>query len=309
MRVVIAGGTGLIGRLLVNSLVNDKHEVTLLSRNPNRSRKDLPTAVKMAQWDGKSVGDWTQFIEKADILVNFAGENLAGEGFFPERWTDEKKRRIRESRLNSGRAIVEALKQIEKKPPVLLQSSAIGYYGIRGDEIVTETTPPLSDFLAEVAVEWEATTSEAESLGVRRIVVRTGLILTSEGGPLTRLLPFYKLYGGNYFGNGKQWWSWIHWLDEIRALRFLMEHESAAGPFNLTAPNPVTNREFGKALGKAMNRPSYVPVPAFAMKLMMGEVATVVLDGQRAIPEKLEELGFAFRFPEVTGALSDILDS
>lgn len=309
MRIVIAGGTGLIGRMLVNSLVSDDHEVTILSRNPEKSRQVLPAGIRMAQWDGRSVGDWVESIENVDVLVNFAGENLAGEDFFPERWTKDKKRRIRESRLDSGRAIVDALKQIKQKPAVLLQSSAVGYYGVRGDEIITEATPPISDFLADVAVEWEATTSEVESMGVRRIVVRTGLILTTEGGPLTRLLPFYKLYGGNYFGNGKQWWAWIHWHDEIRALRFLMEHESAAGPFNLTAPNPVTNRDFGKALGQAMNRPSYVPVPAFAMKLMMGEVATIVLDGQRAIPENLGALGFTFRFPEVIPALNDILSS
>ena len=309
MRIVIAGGTGLIGRSLVNSLVSDDHEVIILSRNPDKSRNVLPAAVTMAQWDGKSVGDWVEFIEKVNVLVNFAGDNLAGDGFFPERWTKEKKRRIRESRLDSGRALVEAQKQIKQKPAVFLQSSAVGYYGVRGDEIVTEASKPVSDFLADVAVEWEATTSEVESLGVRRIIVRTGLILTSEGGPLTRLLPFYKLYGGNYFGNGKQWWPWIHWLDEIRALRFLMEHESAAGPFNLTAPNPVTNREFGKALGQVMNRPSYIPVPGLALKLMMGEVATIVLDGQRAVPEKLEALGFTFRYPEVKGALSNILSS
>lgn len=309
MRIVIAGGTGLIGKSLVHSLVSDGHEVTILSRNPEKSRLQLPDNVKFAQWDGKTIGAWAELIDGANVLVNFAGENLAGEGFFPDRWTKEKKRRIRESRTDSGRVLVEALKQVEQKPAILLQSGAIGYYGPRKDEIVTENGTPGSDFLAGVAVEWEDTTLGAESLGVRRIIVRTGLILTTEGGPLTRLLPFYKLYGGNYFGNGKQWWAWIHWQDEIRALKFLMEHESAAGPFNLTAPNPVTNREFGRALGRVMNRPSYVPVPAFALRLMLGEVATIVVDGQRVVPEKLESLGFTFRFPEVEEALRDILSS
>ncbi len=188
MRIVIAGGTGLIGRSLVNSLVDDDHEVIILSRNPDKSRNILPAAVTMAQWDGKTVGDWVEFVENATVLVNFAGDNLAGDGFFPERWTKDKKRRIRESRLDSGRALVEAQKQIDQKPAVFLQSSAVGYYGPRGDEIVTEATTPESDFLADVAVEWEATTSEVESLGVRRIIVRTGLILTSEGGPLNPAL-------------------------------------------------------------------------------------------------------------------------
>jgi len=225
----------------------------------------------------------------------------------PERWTGDKKRRLRQSRIDSGRAIVEAIAAAEQKPNVLVQSSAIGYYGPRDDEPITESDPAGDDFLASIAVEWEACTEAVESLGVRRVIIRTGLIQTLEGGPLARMYLPYKLFGGGYFGNGRQYWSWIHLDDEIRAIRFLLENDLARGPFNLTAPNPVTCRDFGKTLGKVMGRPSYMPVPGFALKLVIGEVATIVLDGQKALPKKLEELGFSFKFTDLEQALQDII--
>lgn len=307
MHIVIAGGTGLIGSRLVKSLAADDHQVFVLSRQPEKYKQALPTQVNLVQWDGKSAGDWVRYVDGADVIVNFAGENLAGEGFLPDRWTNEKKQKIRQSRSNSAYAIIEALKMAKNRPPVLLQSSAIGYYGPRGDERIVESSLPGDDFLGRVAVEWEDSTAEAETLGVRRIITRTGLIMADEGGPLERMVLPYKLFGGVYFGDGKQWWSWIHIEDELRALRFLMEHESASGPYNLTAPNPVTNREFGKILGKVMDRPSYMPVPRFAMNLLVGEVATVVVHGQRVVPAKLLELGFSFKYPELKQALEEIL--
>jgi len=307
MRVVIAGGTGLIGSHLVVDLAADGHDVLVLSRNPGKYQASLPDGATIEQWDAQTAGDLARYIEGADAVVNFAGENLAGEGFLPNRWTADTKRRIRDSRITAGEAVVDALRLTTKRPKVLLQSSAVGYYGPRGDDPIVESSPPGDDFLASVAVEWEASTEPAESLGVRRVIARTGLILTTEGGPLTRLILPYKLYGGVYFGNGRQWWSWIHMTDEIRALHFLLEYDSATGPFNLTAPNPVSNRDFGKALGEAMNRPSYMPVPRFALNLLVGEVSTVVMDGQRAIPQKLEELGFTFQFTDLELALRDVL--
>ena len=307
MRVVITGGTGLIGRPLVSTLVADSHEIVILSRDPAKYAGSVPGGVAIVQWDAKTSGDWVTYLDGADVVINFAGENLAGESFLPNRWTDEKKRRIRESRINAGKAIVEAVKEVDTKPKLLIQSSAVGYYGPSGDEIITESNPPGDDFLALLCIEWEASTAEVESLGLRRIIVRTGLVLTTEGGPLKRLIFPFKMYAGMYFGDGKQWWPWIHIEDELWALRFLMEHDSAAGPFNLTASNPVTNREFGRTLGRVMGKPSFLPAPRFALNMMLGEVSTVVTDGQRAVPKKLEELGFTFRYQRLEPALRDLL--
>jgi hypothetical protein len=298
----------MIGRPLVESLVVDGHEVIVLSRRPDRRRSELPAAVQLAQWDGKTSGAWAKHVDGADAVINLAGEGIAGDSFLPDRWTADKKRRIRDSRINAGSAVVAAIRQAREKPSVLLQASAVGYYGPRGDEIVTEAAAPGDDFLAETCVIWEDETAEVEAMGVRRIIARTGLVLAEKGGPLERLKLPYLLFGGMYFGDGRQWWPWIHINDEIKALKFLVENEAASGPFNLTAPNPVTNRQFGKALGRAMQRPSYMPVPGFALRLVLGEVATVVLDGQRAVPEKLQALGFTFDFPEVEPALLDAVN-
>ena len=307
MKVVIAGGTGVIGRDLIANLAGAGYEIIVLSRYPDKHRGAMPDGVQVEYWDGAPNGEWAGLVDGADVVVNFAGENLAGEGFLPERWTAAKKRRLRQSRIGPGQAIVKAIAAAERKPKVLVQSSAIGYYGPRADELITESEPPGNDFLASIAVEWEACTEAVEALGVRRVIVRTGLIQTLESGPLTRLYLPYKLFGGVYFGNGRQYWSWIHLDDVIRAIRFLIENEQAQGPYNLTAPNPVTCREFGKTLGKVMGRPSYMPVPGFALKLVIGEVATIVIDGQRVLPKKLEELGFFFQFSEVEKALQDII--
>lgn len=308
MQVVVSGGTGMIGQPLVASLAADGHDVIVLSRNPEKHRSSFPDHVQLEAWDGRTLGDWRQHVDGAEAIVNFAGDNLAGDGFLPERWSDEKKQRIRQSRVNSAAVIVEAIRAATVKPRVLLQSSAVGYYGPREDEIVTEDAAPGDDFLAQTCITWENGTAEVEQLGVRRVIARTGLVMAEKGGPLERLRLPYKLYGGVYFGDGQQWWSWIHIDDEIKALKFLLENEAAAGPFNLTAPNPVTNREFGKVLGKAMSRPSFMPVPGFAMRLLVGEVATVVLDGQRVVPEKLVSLGYTFEFPDLEPALLDIVN-
>ncbi len=306
MKIVVAGGTGIIGQALIKDLAGDGHHITILSRNPAGVQREFP-GVKIVKWDGRTVGEWAKTVSGSDVVVNFAGDNLAGNSYLPERWTQAKKKRIRSSRLESGSAIVKAIADADKKPKLLVQSSAIGYYGPRGDEPIYESEPPGEDFLATTSVEWENCTSEVESMGLRRIILRTGLIQTLDGGPLKRLYFPYKLFGGAYFGSGQQYWSWIHLDDEVRAIRFLMDHESAAGPFNLTAPNPVTCREFGKALGKVMGRPSFIPVPRFAMNLVLGEVSTIVFDGQRVLPAKLLDMGFSFRFTDVVEALADII--
>jgi uncharacterized protein (TIGR01777 family) len=309
MKVVVAGGTGLIGRALINSLAEDGHDIVVLSRRPGQYQSLFPETVSFQPWDAKDVGDWARSIDGAQAVVNLAGESLAGEKFLPDRWTDSKKRRVRESRVNAGKAIAGAIEAAGNKPEVLVQSSAVGYYGIHGDEVITETASAGSDFLANVQVDSEASTADVETLGVRRVITRTGLVLTTEGGPLLpRLMLPFKLFGGGYFGSGKQWWSWIHIVDEARAIRFLIDNDAASGPVNVTSPNPVTNKEFGKALGRAMGRPSFVPVPGFAMRMIVGEASVMILDGQRVVPDKLLELGFIFRFPNVEKALQDLVN-
>ncbi|GMQ78517.1 MAG: TIGR01777 family oxidoreductase [Anaerolineae bacterium] len=308
MQIVITGGTGTIGRALTALLTSEGHDVVILSRNPKAHLNMEADGVAIKKWQVESLVGWGPLIDGADVVVNFAGENLAGDKFFPDRWNDTKKQRISESRIAAGQAVNQAIKKAQKKPAVLIQASAIGYYGPRGDEVVTETSEPGQDFLSNICVEWESTTAPVEELGVRRVIIRTGLILTTDSGPLAKLLVPFKLFAGGPFGSGKQWWSWIHLEDVVKAVRFLMENKSASGPINLTAPNPTTNREFSKELGRVMFRPSFVPLPAFVMKLAIGDAATLVLDGQRVIPQRLQQLGFSFSYPDLNLALRDLLD-
>jgi uncharacterized protein (TIGR01777 family) len=233
---------------------------------------------------------------------------LAGEGLLPTRWTEERRRVIRESRLNSSRAVVEAVTHAQQKPGVVIQSSAIGYYGFHGDEILTEEDKPGDDWAARfTAEEWEPSTLPVEEMGVRRVVARTGIVFSTEGGALPRLLLPFRLFAGGPMGSGNQWYSWIHSQDQANALRVLIETKEAHGAFNLTAPNPVTNGQLAKLVGRTMGRPAFFPVPAFGMKLAFGEVANVVLRGLRAMPKRLLDLGFEFRFPAVQAALEDLL--
>ncbi|MGD8472610.1 MAG: TIGR01777 family oxidoreductase [Anaerolineae bacterium] len=307
MRVLITGGTGLIGRALSAELVFQGYEVIVLSRSPERAT-GLPDGVRVVGWDARTSDGWGYLADGAGAIVNLAGASIAGEGFFPSRWTEENRRLIRESRLNSSRAVVEAVEQAEHKPGVLIQASGVGYYGFRGDELLTEEAAPGDDWGARfTAEEWEPSSAPVEQMGVRRVVARIGLVLSAEEGALPRLLLPFRLFVGGPMGSGKQWYSWISLQDEARALRFLIETEEARGAFNLTAPNPVTNGELAKLIGKVMDRPSIIPVPGFALRLAFGEVAEVVLKGQRALPQRLIDLGFEFDFPTAEASLQDML--
>jgi uncharacterized protein (TIGR01777 family) len=307
MRVIITGGSGLIGRALTGNLAEDGHEVIILSRSPG-SVQGLPPTARAVGWDSKSSDGWGHLAEGADAIVNLAGSSLAGEGFFPSRWTPQRRHRIRQSRLDAGRAVADAVAQAEKKPGVVIQSSAIGYYGMHEDETLTTSDPPGDDFLAQVCVDWEQSTAPVEAHGVRRAIIRTGLVLSTKGGSLPRAALPIKLFVGGPFGNGKQWWSWIHLADEVRAIRFLIEHTDAGGPFNLVAPNPVRNKTLGRTLARILGRPYLIPVPAFAMRLLFGDVASVVVEGQRVVPQRLLALGFTFGYPEIEAALRDLYD-
>lgn len=305
-RVILAGGSGLIGRALTESLAADGYEVIILSRAPEKV-KDLPTGARAVAWDSKTAQGWGDLVDGADAIVNLAGENLKGNGFLPSRWTRRRKDLIRQSRLDAGHAVVEAIRSAKKKPSILLQASAVGYYGPRGDEPISESEPPGSDFLATLCKEWEASTIAAEEMGVRRVINRTGLPLTLKGGAFPLLVLPFRLFAGNWFGGGRQYYPWIHFEDYIAALRFLLADPKASGPYNISAPNPVTNRDFARALGKVMRRPVLMPVPRFALEIALGEVATVVMDGQRMVPKKLQEQGFKFKFSEFEQAARDLL--
>jgi len=308
VRVIITGGTGLIGRALAAELAAAGYEVVVLSRNPQRAA-DLPAGVRAERWDGRTAQGWGPLADGAEAIVNLAGENLAGEGFLPGRWTAERKQKIVQSRVDAGAAVVQAVKAAFAKPRAVIQSSGIGAYGPLGDEVVDERAPFGAGFLADVTRQWEASTAAVEPLGVRRVIVRSGVVLSAQGGALGRMILPFRLFAGGWFGSGRQWLPWIHIADEVAALRFLIEKRQASGIFNLTAPQPLTGRAFGQAIGRALGRPAYLPAPAFVLRLAFGEVATTVLDGQRAVPQRLLDLGFPFRFPDAGSALRDLLKS
>ncbi|MDX1436825.1 MAG: TIGR01777 family oxidoreductase [Anaerolineales bacterium] len=308
MNVIITGGTGLLGKSLVPEIESAGYKVIVLTRNPEKYAGMFPASVELVAWDARSAQGWAGYAEGAKAIINLAGENLAGYSFFPKRWTDERKKLIRDSRLASGRAVVEAVQAAEEKPEAVVQVSAVGYYGPQEDQVITEDFPPADDFLAQIAVDWENSSKDVESMGVRHVVVRgAGFFLSKEEGALYRLLLPSKMFVGGPMGDGEQWYTWIHPIDASRGIRFLIENDDAAGAFNLVSPQPLKNKDFSKAVGAAQNRPSWLPVPGFAFKLAFGEVASVVLTGQRVVPERLQELGFEYQYPEAVAAIKDVL--
>ena len=306
-RTIITGGSGIIGRRLSAELLAAGHEVIILSRNPDTA-PPLP-GVRAVAWDARTAGGWGQLADGAFAIINLAGENLSGSGLIPLRgtWSPERKQRIEHSRRDAGQAVVAAVQAATVKPRVVVQMSGIDYYP-SGNTVMTEESQRGRQFLAEVVAEyWEPPTEPVEALGVRRVITRMAPLLHRETGPLPPSLLQFKLFAGGRLGSGRQWLSWIHIQDTVRALRFLAEHESATGVYNLAAPNPVTNAEFTRVLGRVMHRPALIPVPEFALKLLMGEVADLVLEGRPVSVAKLQALGFTFNFPTLEAALRDIL--
>jgi uncharacterized protein (TIGR01777 family) len=302
MRVAITGGSGFIGSAVAREMGGAGHEVVILTRDV-ANVNTLPPNTRAVEWDGKTGAGWASLLDGDTAIVHLAGESIAA-----GRWNESRKRRIRESRVESGRAVMAAIRQAKEKPKMLLQGSAVGFYGPCGDEVVTEGHPPGTDFLADVCVDWEASTADAEALGVRRALLRTGIVLSGDGGALPKMALPFRLGAGGPLGGGRQWVPWIHLADEVGAIRFLLERDDAGGPFNLTAPQPLTNRDFSRALGKALHRPSLAPAPGFVLRLVLGEMADMLLNGQRAVPQRLLEMGFAFRFPEALPALRNLFD-
>ncbi len=307
MRVIITGGTGLIGSALAQSLAADGHDVILLSRNPDRAAHRLRPGIRAERWDTRTAAGWGHLADGADAIVNLAGENLAGRSPFIDRWTPARKQLILSSRLAAGQAVVEAVRAARQKPGVVLQASAVGYYGPSGDTILREDMPPGDDFQGRLCPAWEASTRPVAEMGVRHVVARTGLPLSTRGGFLPPLLVPFRLFAGGPFGSGRQYWPWIHMDDEVAALRFLLE-SGASGAFNLCAPAPATNREFARALGRVLRRPAILPLPAPILRLMTGEIADgLLLSSWRQVPERLQQLGFEFKHPALEPALRDVL--
>ena len=300
MHILIAGGTGTIGRRLVGHLTQHGHLVTVLSRQPYKPAT-LPAKIRFARWDGQSTDGWSHLIEEVDAIIN-----LAGVGIGDARWSPARKELIVSSRVNAGKTLVEAIRAAENKPQVLIQSSAVGYYG-PGNAAITESAGPGDDFLAGVCKLWEASTNSVEEMGVRRVVIRTGVVLDTTGGALPKMVMPFRFFAGGPIGSGKQWVSWIHYQDLVAAIRFLIENDSVAGAVNVTAPNPVQNRALAKAIGQALRRPSFMPVPGFVFKIIFGQMSTVLLDGQQVLPGRLDGSGYQFKFPTVQQAVEDLL--
>jgi uncharacterized protein (TIGR01777 family) len=294
MNILITGGTGFIGTSLSRELIKSGHTVVVTTRRPSDSQERLT-------WNPPD-------LVPSDVISNFdAVINLAGEPIAPGRWTNKRKKLIMSSRINTTHALVQSMRISNPKPKVLISASAIGYYGAHGDEFVTEDTPPSSDFLAEVCKTWEKEALKAEELGVRVVLVRTGGVLESDGGALPQMMIPFRFFLGGPIGSGKQWFSWIHRDDVVGIIKYALENGTVSGPVNATAPAPVTNMDFSAALGKALNRPSWLSVPVFIVKLTLGELGSVLLAGQRVWPEKVLKAGYKFKYTEVNEALKAIL--
>jgi uncharacterized protein len=299
VKIVLAGATGFLGQPLTQALAADGHQLIRLTRNPRNSSEAREVAW---QPDG-TAGPWATELDGAEVVVNLAGESIAG-----GRWTEARKRTLRESRLHSTASLVAAIEHASRRPPLLLSSSAVGYYGPRGEEPIDETTPPGDDFLSRLSLAWEDAAQAARGGGTRVVLLRTGIVLEKDGGALGAMLTPFRLGVGGPLGSGCQYWPWIHRDDWVALVRFLIGRSDADGPFNATAPEPVTNEAFSKTLARVLRRPCVFRAPAFALRLAMGEMAdALLLEGQRVVPARAAELGFEFRFRHLEAALRDIL--
>lgn len=298
-KIVVSGGTGLIGRLLTKNLLRDGYEVVVLSRRSGT----ISTGIDFRQvhWDGKSLGAWKDELEGAEAVVSLAGENI-GAGL----WTKARKDRILQSRLDSGYALVSAIKECKNKPGLFIQASAIGIYGTSETEEFCEGSPPGNDYLANIGKQWEESTKPVELMDVKRAIIRTGIVLDLHEGALSKVMLPFRLFVGGRLGSGRQWFSWIHPQDEVDAIIQIIKTK-AVGVFNLTAPRPIRNSDLAKIIGKLLHRPNWFPIPAFALRLILGEMSTLVLEGQKVLPNRLLDSGYQFHFGNFEDALRDLL--
>jgi uncharacterized protein len=300
VKVTVTGATGTIGSKLAQALTARGDEVTVLSRSPDSAREKLGAGVRALPWpDPKGEAPPEAALAGADAIVHLLGEPVA------QRWSDDAKKEIRDSRVLSTRNLVAGLRDLEatQRPGVLVSQSATGFYGPRGDERVDESEPAADDFLARVCVEWEDTAHKADELGLRVATTRTGVVLSEDGGALEKMLPPFKMGVGGPVAGGAQYVPWVHTDDVVGGLVHCLDSEGAAGPVNLSAPEPVTNKELSKALGRVLKRPAVAPVPSLALKALYGDMAIIVTTGVRAVPNRLQELGYSFRRPDLEDAL------
>jgi uncharacterized protein (TIGR01777 family) len=295
MKIFITGGTGFVGKTLAPALIRSGHEVCILTR----SGKGDSSGVSWVEGDPAQKGKWQEAVREHEVIINLAGASIF------TRWTEEAKKKMRDSRIFTTRNLVEAMEGGKVK--TFFSTSAIGYYGFHGDENLTEESPPGADFLALLARDWEAEAKQAEKKGCRLIVTRFGIVLGEKGGALGQMIPLFQRYLGGPLGNGRQWFSWIHIDDLTRAFLFLLEQPEISGPVNFTAPNPVRNKELAQWLGRIMGRPAFLPAPGFMLKLVLGEFGSILLKGQRVLPRKLLQAGFPFSYPEIDRALRQVI--
>lgn len=300
MRVLVTGATGLIGKTLCQVLVKDGHEIVVLSRHPERVQ--TLTGVRAHGWNPESAPPPMEAWEGVDAVIHLAGEPIVA-----FRWTDEHKKRVRDSRVKGTRNLVDGMKRLAVRPKVLVSCSAVGFYGNRGAEQLDERSSPGHGFLSDVCMEWEREAEAAEAAGVRVALVRVGVVLSSAGGAMEKILPSFKLGVGGRLGDGEQWFPWIHLEDIAGIFRHALLHESIVGPVNGVAPGIVNNGEFTKELAAVLNRPAILPVPEFALRLLMGEMADVVLVSQRVFPKIALDTGYRFRYPALKPALESLL--
>ena len=284
MKILIAGGTGFIGSHLLAHLSRDRHDIVLLTRSASRTTTVHSASVRYVHWNPYASGEWITEADGADVVINLIGKNV-----FENRWNEKVKKEILDSRVIPTRLIVRAIESAERKPSLLISASAVGFYGDRQDETITETSTPGTDFLADVVKQWEGAAYEAERFGVRVATPRIGLVLEKSGGMIGKMLLPYRLFAGGPIGSGKQFLPWVHMEDVVRGILYPVKNTTFHGVYNLVSPSPITMNEFANNFGSVLHRPSWIPVPSFALTLLYGEGGAVILSGQKAMPKKLLE--------------------
>ncbi|OGQ27531.1 MAG: TIGR01777 family protein [Deltaproteobacteria bacterium RIFCSPLOWO2_02_FULL_50_16] len=302
MKIILSGGSGFIGKALVEHFKKGGHQIVLLTRNPSSLHPLAGNGIHIEVWDGRQRGPWAQHVNGADIIINLAGERLVS-----QRWTEKQKYKILRSRIEATQALVEAVEHSSTKPTLFINASAIGYYGPLSKETATEDFPKGEGYVADVCELWEQEAHPVERWGVRLVLLRLGGVLGKSDGWLKKMLPSFQYFLGGALGSGRQWLSWIHLEDVVKSVQFIIEHHDLDGPINLTTPYPVTMNECAKTLGRILHRPSCFKVPGFILKLALGEMSEIILTGQKVLPQKLLNHGYSFSYPQLEPALIHIL--
>ena len=302
MNIVVSGGTGFIGRPLCAALCQDGHRVTLLTRKKEEAQRSCDSTVRVVEWNGLEAGAWESCLDDADAVINLAGAPIAD-----GRWTDARKRLLMESRILSTRLLVEALSRCSSKSRILICASGIGYYGASDDRVLNESAASGQGFLADLCLAWEAEALRAAEFGVRVVMLRTGMVLEQDGGALPKMLLPFRFFAGGPIMPGTQWVSWIHRRDHIGLIKWALTTPSVSGPVNAVAPEAVTMKQFCSSIGRVLHRPSWLPVPGFALQMALGELGTIMTSGQRVNPAKALSGGYAFHYPTLEPALREIM--